>query len=239
MDSELLAGLCVWFPLQEKQVWHGRREPSASLCIGLISCRACKDRKPTDTLPKIYTKPINRIIAPLHQSKTVWAWVLFSAGAGFVQIVFVYVRHLQEAKVLGTHANHQIPGSLSASSPLPSCLGLYCLESHEQRSLADYSPGGRKESDMTEATEHTLSMLLSIFSPEFEQTDHQLKIWGIFKTPFFCWNTISYKIAHRVPWTFHPASSYGDISYDGRKISKPGNWSLVPDCETDHRISDF
>ena len=79
-----------------------------------------------------------------------------------MQIVFVYVRHLQEAKVLGTHANHQILGSLSASSPLPSCLGLYCLESHEQRSLADYSPGGRKESDMTEGL--LLLLLLSRFS---------------------------------------------------------------------------
>ena len=31
-------------------------------------------------------------------------------------------------------------------------------ESHGQRSLADYSPWGRTESDMTEATEHTHTM---------------------------------------------------------------------------------
>ena len=30
-----------------------------------------------------------------------------------------------------------------------------CGESHEQRSLVGYSPWGRKESDTTEATEHT------------------------------------------------------------------------------------
>ena len=141
MDSELLAGLCVCFPLQEKQVWHGRREPSADLYMGLlfISCCACKDRKPADTLPKIYTKPVNRIIAPTSTKVK-----LFELDSSFPQVWD------SEAKVLGTHAHPQVPGSLSASSRLPSCL--YCVESHEQRSLADYSPGGRKESDSTEAT---------------------------------------------------------------------------------------
>ena len=36
-----------------------------------------------------------------------------------------------------------------------------CLESsHGQRSLVGYSPRGRKESDTTEATEHTLVLIL-------------------------------------------------------------------------------
>ena len=33
-----------------------------------------------------------------------------------------------------------------------------CEESHRQRSLAGYSPSGHKESDMTEATQHTCTV---------------------------------------------------------------------------------
>ena len=39
-------------------------------------------------------------------------------------------------------------GTATHSSFLPG-------ESHGRRSLADYTPQGRKESDMTEATQHT------------------------------------------------------------------------------------
>ena len=106
--SELLAGLCPLSP-PGNQVWHGRWEPSADLCLGLlfVSCLACKDCKPTDTLPKIYTKPVSRIIAPLHQSKTSLRLISLFCRCG-IRANFVYIcASFARSKVLGTHANHE------------------------------------------------------------------------------------------------------------------------------------
>ena len=51
---------------------------------------------------------------------------------------------------------HSIPGSGRPWSREWQCISAFLPgESHAQRSLADYSPQGRKESAMTEVTQHT------------------------------------------------------------------------------------
>ena len=163
----------------------------------------------------------------LHQSKTVWAWFLFSAGVGFGS--------------KGVRNTCTSPGSW-----LPFCQFPSPFMSVLRRIPWTEEPG-RLQSRGSQRVRlnwsylaHTVYAFGYFFFQNLSKlSDHQFKIWGVFKQLFFLLKLKSYKIAHRVLWTLHPASSYGDISYDGRKISKPGNWLLVPDCETDHRISDF
>ena len=64
-------------------------------------------------------------------------------------------------------------------------------ESHEQRSLAGYSPQGHKESDTTEATQHAFTLLSTIFFSVISFLKICIYLYGcvgswMWHTRFFC-----------------------------------------------------
>lgn len=122
--SRVVTHLCVYFPLRERWLSVDFLESSAELCVSLPHFvlgmqTGAKDYKSADFLLKIYAKCRNRII-PTPNENIAWVWFHFFTGAGFMQILFVYVCHLQEAKVL----EHMQIDYLSANSLLPQCLNL-------------------------------------------------------------------------------------------------------------------